>query len=263
MLVLHETDKQKTELVLGLQMTRGLIVCIRSGGPLQRGEVGGILHLGDVSAMQCLQISHALGAALPLLRTTHLWWPSIFKVNWVRLGLPRWLCDCQCRRWGFDPWVRQVPWRRKWQPAPVFLPWEIPWTEEPGGLQSMGSQRVRYHWARTRNEWVLLTSSSKHWTSIILVSHELFQGIHTEGVFPNAFRRASVMLMPKPDKSSVRTKSYRLKSPIKKTWKSYTQYQQAQSFLYVCHDMLHNISWQMLIYARNTEVVYWQHKKNL
>ena len=73
MLVLHETDKQKTELVLGLQMTRGLIVCIRSGGPLQRGEIGGILHLGDVSAMQCLQISHALGAALPLLRTTHLW----------------------------------------------------------------------------------------------------------------------------------------------------------------------------------------------
>ena len=140
-----------------------------------------------------------------------------------------------------------------------ILAWEISWTEEPGGLQSMGSQRVRYHWAHTRNEWVLLTSSSKHWTSIILVSHKLFQGIHKEGIFPNAFRRASVTLMPKPDKSSVRTESYRLKSPIKKTRKSYTQYQQAQSFLYVCHDMLHNISWQMLIYARNTEVVYWQH----
>ena len=25
------------------------------------------------------------------------------------------------------------------------LTWEIPWTEEPGGLQSMGSQRVRGH----------------------------------------------------------------------------------------------------------------------
>ena len=25
-----------------------------------------------------------------------------------------------------------------------MLAWEIPWTEEPGGLQSMGSQRVRY-----------------------------------------------------------------------------------------------------------------------
>ena len=28
-------------------------------------------------------------------------------------------------------------------PTPVFLPGESPWTEEPGGLQSMGSQRVR------------------------------------------------------------------------------------------------------------------------
>ena len=25
--------------------------------------------------------------------------------------------------------------------------WEMPWTEEPGGLQSMGSQRVRHDWA--------------------------------------------------------------------------------------------------------------------
>jgi len=23
---------------------------------------------------------------------------------------------------GFDPWVRKIPWSRKWQPAPVFLP---------------------------------------------------------------------------------------------------------------------------------------------
>ena len=30
------------------------------------------------------------------------------------------------------------------QPTPVFLPGESPWTEKPGGLQSMGSQRARY-----------------------------------------------------------------------------------------------------------------------
>ena len=29
---------------------------------------------------------------------------------------------CQCRRPGFDPWVRKIPWRRKWKPTPVFLP---------------------------------------------------------------------------------------------------------------------------------------------
>ena len=32
---------------------------------------------------------------------------------------------CQCtrhKRHGFDPWVRKIPWRRKWHPTPVFLP---------------------------------------------------------------------------------------------------------------------------------------------
>ena len=43
-------------------------------------------------------------------------------------GLPSWLSskESACRfmrhkRWGFDPWVRTMPWRRKWQPTPVFL----------------------------------------------------------------------------------------------------------------------------------------------
>ena len=30
-----------------------------------------------------------------------------------------------------------------------ILAWEIPWTEKPGGLQSMGSQRVRHDGAHT------------------------------------------------------------------------------------------------------------------
>ena len=30
----------------------------------------------------------------------------------------------QCRRPKFDPWVGKIPWRRKWQPTPVFLPRE-------------------------------------------------------------------------------------------------------------------------------------------
>ena len=54
---------------------------------------------------------------------------------------------CNVGRPGFDPWVGKNPWRRAWQPTPVFLPGESPWTEEPGELQSMGSQRVRHNWA--------------------------------------------------------------------------------------------------------------------
>ena len=48
----------------------------------------------------------------------------------------------QCGRPGFNPWAGTIPWRRAWQSTPVFLPGESPRTEEPGGLQSMGSQRV-------------------------------------------------------------------------------------------------------------------------
>ena len=39
---------------------------------------------------------------------------------------------------------QEDPLEKGWQPTPVFLPWRIPWTEKPGGLQSMGSQRVRH-----------------------------------------------------------------------------------------------------------------------
>ena len=38
--------------------------------------------------------------------------------------------------------------RRQWHPTPVLLlAWKIPWMEEPGGLQSMGSLRVGHDWA--------------------------------------------------------------------------------------------------------------------
>ena len=52
---------------------------------------------------------------------------------------------CQCRRlkkrW-FDPWVEKIPWKKAWQPTPVFLPGE---SQEPGGLQSIGLQTVKYN----------------------------------------------------------------------------------------------------------------------
>ena len=85
--------------------------------------------------------------------------------------LPRWLSDkesaCQCkrlRRQAFDPWVGKIPWRREWQPTPVFLPGKIPWTEESGGLQSMGSQRVRHNCA-TKHAHVHSNNMASWWLS--------------------------------------------------------------------------------------------------
>ena len=40
-----------------------------------------------------------------------------------------------------------MPWRRKWQPTPVFLLGESQGMGEPGGLLSMGSHRVGYDWS--------------------------------------------------------------------------------------------------------------------
>ena len=49
-------------------------------------------------------------------------------------------------RRGFDPRVGKVPWRREWQSTTVIA-WRIPCTEESGGLQSVGLQRVRHDWS--------------------------------------------------------------------------------------------------------------------
>ena len=50
--------------------------------------------------------------------------------------------NLQCGRPEFDSWIRKIPWRKKWQPTPVFLLGEFHGQEEPGGLQSTGSQKV-------------------------------------------------------------------------------------------------------------------------
>ena len=47
-------------------------------------------------------------------------------------------------RLGFDPWVGKIPLEEDMATHSSVLAWEIPWTEEPGGLQSMGLQRVRH-----------------------------------------------------------------------------------------------------------------------
>ena len=42
-----------------------------------------------------------------------IWWASLVA-QWIKNQPARW--------GGLDPWVRKIPWRRKWQPTPVFSP---------------------------------------------------------------------------------------------------------------------------------------------
>ena len=66
----------------------------------------------------------------------------------MQTGLPPWLSakesTCQCGRCGFNPCIGD-PLEEETATHSSITVWEIPWTEEPGGLQSMGSQRVRHN----------------------------------------------------------------------------------------------------------------------
>ena len=55
----------------------------------------------------------------------------------------------------WETWVGKIPWKR---PTPVFLPGEIPRTEEPGGLQSR-SRRVGHECLSTHNTAVSLPTA--------------------------------------------------------------------------------------------------------
>ena len=66
---------------------------------------------------------------------------------------------CQCRRHkrcGFDPRVRKIPWNRKWQPTPVFLPGKFPGQRSLAGY--VGSQRVGL-WLSTHTQKSIDNSS--------------------------------------------------------------------------------------------------------
>ena len=61
-------------------------------------------------------------------------------------GLPWWFRQkrtcLQCRRPGFDPWVRKIPWRREWLPTPVLLHGEFHGQRSLGGYSPWGHKEL-------------------------------------------------------------------------------------------------------------------------
>ena len=53
------------------------------------------------------------------------------------------ICQCRrCKRCKFNLWLRKTPWRRTWQPTPVFLPGKFHRERGLEGLQSMGHKEL-------------------------------------------------------------------------------------------------------------------------
>ena len=66
--------------------------------------------------------------------------------SFVQRGLPSWLSGeesaSQCRRPGFNPWVGKIPWRRKRQLTPAFLPGKSHGQRSLEGYSPWGQKRV-------------------------------------------------------------------------------------------------------------------------
>ena len=77
----------------------------------------------------------------------------------TKLGLPKWLRGkepaCQCRRCRVHPWVGKIPWSRKWESTPVFLPGRLHGQRSlagcsPRGCKESGTNEGLSTHARTR-----------------------------------------------------------------------------------------------------------------
>ena len=76
-------------------------------------------------------------------------WQYLLNLNACTLhGLPRWLSGKEsawwCKRCTFNPWVRKIPWSRKWQhaPDPVFVPGKFH-EQSPAGYSLLGCKETR------------------------------------------------------------------------------------------------------------------------
>ena len=76
------------------------------------------------------------------------WQGASQVVQWKRICLPM---QEMSETWVLIPESGRSP-EKEMATHSSILAWEIPWTEEPGGLQFMGSQRVRYDWVH----WVFV-----------------------------------------------------------------------------------------------------------
>ena len=70
-----------------------------------------------------------------------------------------------CRRSRFNPWVRKIPWRRKWQPTPVLLPREShgqrsfaaysPWDGKESDMTERPTYTKIWKLRTSREEWLV------------------------------------------------------------------------------------------------------------
>ena len=92
------------------------------------------------------------------------WQRALLKLDFMDIYCVYWgfQYTCQyrrCRRHGFDPWAGMIPWRKKWQPTPIFL---------PGKFHGRGAWLATVHGVTKRydldmTEWQFLKENTDFW----------------------------------------------------------------------------------------------------
>ena len=84
-------------------------------------------------------------------------------------------CHCKrCWRHGFGPWVRKIPWRRKWQPIPLFLPGKSLGQRFLAGYSPWDCKRVRHYLVNKQQQVSSLIVSVKTFCSLFKWVYFLF-----------------------------------------------------------------------------------------
>ena len=87
----------------------------------------------------------------------------------------------------WETWVWSLGWEdsleKRMATHPSIIAWRIPWTEEPGRLQSMGSQRVGQYWGTNTFTLICMKSESESHSLMphSLWSHELYSLWNSSG----------------------------------------------------------------------------------
>ena len=93
----------------------------------------------------------------------------------IHLGFPTWLsgmesaCECRC---GFNPWIRKIPRRRKWQPTAVFLPGKSHGQRNLVGNSPWDHKRVGHDLANKNNKISFWNHDKQRFHGLVLMVYK-------------------------------------------------------------------------------------------
>ena len=116
----------------------------------------------DFGGILALPVSLGFVVAAPFIYLFRLRWVFITVCGLSLVGLPWWLRRQKHLPTMRETWVwsldQEDSLEKEMATHSGTLAWKIPWMEELGGLQSMGSQRVGHYWATSLSLFLWLVS---------------------------------------------------------------------------------------------------------